>query len=101
MADRVCFTGTVAGTGSAMNITNVGFRPRYVKVWNVASGGLCTLEWTKEMADASGFKEVNHDSTQRSFLTSNGITPLANGFTIGADSDINASGETIHFVAWD
>lgn len=98
---QVTYTGSVTGTGAALDVTKLGFRPRYVKLWNVASGGLCTLEWIDQMADASGFKELNHDDTQRSVLTSNGITPLSNGFTIGADTDLNVDGEVIHFMAHD
>lgn len=100
-AGNRAYRGSVLGTGSALNVTVVGFRARKVKIMNVASGGLCTLEWQESMADASGFKELNHDTAQRSFITSNGITPLANGFTIGADTDLNVSGELIHFEAVD
>jgi len=101
MSDRILATGSVLGTGSALNVTTCGFRPRKVKLWNVASGGLCTFEWNKEMPDASAFKEQNHASAQRSFITSNGITPLANGFTIGADTDMNVAGERVYFEAHD
>jgi hypothetical protein len=67
----------------------------------VASGGLCTLEWNTAMPNASGFKTLPHDTAQFAFLTSNGITPLANGFTIGADTDLNVSGELIYLEAID
>lgn len=101
MPDRVTYTGSVTGTGAALDVTKLGFRPRYVKIWNVASGGLCSLEWIDKMPDAYGFKELNHDTAQRSYLTSNGITPLSNGFTIGADTDLNVDGEQIYFIAHD
>jgi hypothetical protein len=35
------------------------------------------------------------------FLSANGITPLASGFTLGADADINVSGEQLYYEAWD
>jgi len=101
MSDRIVATGSFLGTGSALNITKLGFRPRVVKLMNVASGGLCTFYWNKEMPDASAWKEANHDTAQRSFITSNGITPLANGFTVGADADMNVSGEQVYYEAHD
>lgn len=101
MSDRILKVGSFVGTGAALDITVLGFRPRKVKVWNVASGGLCTLEWNAAMPDASGFKSAPHDTAQFSFLTSLGITPLANGFTFGADTDLNVSGETCYYEAHD
>jgi hypothetical protein len=101
MSDRVIATGSFLGTGAALSITKLGFRPRSVTLRNAASSGLCSLYWNKEMPDASGFKEVNHDTAQKSFITSNGITPLANGFTLGADADLNAAGELVYFEACD
>lgn len=101
MSDRVTATGSFLGTGSALSITKLGFRPRVVRLKNVAAGGLCSLEWWKDMPDGSGWKEVNHDTAQRSFLTSNGITPLSNGFQLGADADLNVAGELVYFEAVD
>lgn len=91
--------GAALGTGAALNIRTVGFRPRLVRVVNVASGGLCRAEWFEGMADASAVKTVNHDTTQTSVITSNGITPLSDGFTLGADTDLNVSGEQFHWEA--
>jgi hypothetical protein len=82
-----------------MNVTKLGFRPRVVKLKNVT--GLVSAHWQKGMPDASAWKELNHASAQRAYITSDGITPLANGFIIGADADINAAGEVIFFEAHD
>jgi hypothetical protein len=101
MSDRVHATGSVTGTGSALNVIKLGFRPRMVKIFNAAAGGLCSLEWNDAMPEAGGFKSAPHADTQFSFLTTTGITPLANGFTIGADTDLNVSGEVIYYEAWD
>ena len=101
MSDRVTFVGSVKGTGATLPVTKLGFRPRVVKLINTASGGLATLYWNAAMADDTGFKEQNHATVQRAFLTSLGITPLANGFSIGADTDINVDGEDIVFEAVD
>ena len=85
------------GTGALLPITTLGFRPRAVKLFN--KDGLCTLYWNKDMPDASGYKTITAGT--ESFLTSNGIIPLANGFSLGADADLNVSGETVYFEAID
>jgi len=91
--------GAVEGTGSAINVRTVGFRPRRVELRNV--DGDCMGFWQNDMADASMQKVVDSGAgaTDISTVTSDGITPLSDGFTIGADSDLNASGETIMWVA--
>lgn len=89
-------TGTQNGTGAAIPI-NLGFKPKYVKVINVAAGGLCSLEHVDTMAAASGFKGITAGT--KIFITSNGITLTDYGFTIGADTDVNVSGEAIHWFA--
>jgi len=90
-------TGSILATGSAMTIDNdaVGFRPTQVTVINTTSRD--GFEWTDTMADASALKTVAAGT--RTFATTNGITPTATGFILGADSDVNAAGETLHFVA--
>lgn len=104
--------GSVAGTGSAINVS-LGFIPDYVKVFNPNDAGSLwpTLEWCTGMAAASGFKtlkSVDSGSTGNASsnkITSNGISTYAGsssaakGFTIGADADINVNGETIYYLA--
>lgn len=94
-------TGTVEGTGSAINM-ELGFTPSYVRLINV--DGDASLEWMSTMADGEGYKTVAAGANAQ--ITTGGITPYAGsegsasvGFTIGADVDVNASGETIHWVA--
>lgn len=91
--------GSYIGTGVAFNVDTVGFRPKIVKLFNVA--GLTECTWTKTMADASVFKIFNHDTVQVAFATSNGITPRANGFTVGTDADINTDTERVHWIAYE
>jgi len=91
--------GSFIGTGSALNITTVGFRPRSVKLWNIT--GLTTAVWMRDMPDASAFKQFNHDTVQNAYVTANGITPLSNGFTVGTDADLNTADEVVHFEASD
>ena len=89
--------GAVSGTGSALNVRTVGFRPRTVRLFNVT--GLVTAIWQDTMPDASALKAVTAGDI--GYITSDGITPLSNGFTIGADSDINAAAEVVHWEAID
>lgn len=96
---KVC--GSVVGTGAAIDVKTVGFRALSVKLMNTS--GNCLAYWQHSMPDAAMQKIVDSGSgaTDVSYVTSNGITPLSNGFTIGADTDLNAAGETIHFEACD
>lgn len=93
--------GTVEGTGAALTI-QLGFTPEYVRLVN--EDGLASLEWFSAMTDGHGLKTVTAGTMSK--ITSNGVTPYSGtagansaGFTIGADTDINVSGETLHYVA--
>lgn len=95
-------TGTVEGTGSAINV-ELGFTPGHVEIINI--DGDAFLRWNDAMPDANGMKTVAAGTTAQ--ITSNGVTPYAGsaasaskGFTIGADTDINVSAETIVWTAW-
>ncbi|GAB5434792.1 MAG: hypothetical protein EpisKO_41620 [Epibacterium sp.] len=95
-------TGEVEGTGSAINV-ELGFTPDYVKLINTDGDAL--LEWTSAMADGEGYKTVAAGTNAK--IATGGVTPYegvtataAKGFTIGADADVNASGETIIWVAF-
>lgn len=88
---RYIDTGTVA----AFTIT-CGFKPRYVKVQNLASTG-ARLEWYEGMADASAWKTVV--AGDQSLITTLGITALDYGFTVGLDLDVNVTSEQISWLA--
>jgi hypothetical protein len=87
--------GAFDGTGAQLDVRTVGFRPRAVKLLN--SEGLCTLNWHSPMPDASGYKTITAGT--ESFITSNGITPLSDGFRLGADADLNVAGELVYYEA--
>lgn len=91
--------GSYIGTGSAFNITTVGFRPRSVKLWNIT--GLTEAVWLQGMPDAAAKKLINHATVQNAYVTANGITPLVNGFTVGTDADINTAAETVYYEVSD
>ena len=83
---------------SATNI-NVGFVPSYVKVWT-ATDLDTSLEWTADMADASGITDAG------AAVSSAGITPVAHtdgtnhGFLVGTDASCQEASDTFHFIAF-
>jgi len=92
------FRGSVEGlTATDLDVTHIGFRPTKVKVVNVTSGD--EAFWQEGMADASAFKRIAAGTG--ALITTLGITPLANGFRLGQDADLNVIAEVIQFEAWD
>jgi hypothetical protein len=83
--------GGLVATGSAYNVTTPGFRPRRVRVFNVTSGD--AFFWNDLMPAGYAIKQIAAGT--RSYVSSNGITQLVNGFTLGADGDVNAAGENL------
>lgn len=90
-------SGAFIGTGAAINVRTVGFRPKKVEILNV--GGVAKAEWVKGMADASAMKQVTAGTI--SVITSGGVTPLSDGFTLGDDSDLNVDGELVRYIAYE
>jgi len=105
-------TGTVMGTGARIDVP-LGFEPDYIKLFNIsdADGLAPTMEWAAGMPAQRGFKTlrvVDNGTTGRAsstYVTTNGISlypgddNTPQGFSIGADTDINVNGETIVWVA--
>lgn len=94
--DRI-MVGAIKGTGAALSVRTVGYRPKVVELYNI--DGLCKAVWTKNMADDTAMKTITDGTI--SALTSKGITPLSDGFTLGDDADLNVDGELIHWVAYE
>lgn len=90
-------TGAVIGTGADIDVDLVGFRPQWVRVFNVGSDDM--MEWVERMADASAMKTVAAGT--RTLITTLGITPRAAGFRIGADADVNVATEQMRWIAGD
>ena len=88
--------GSFVGTGAALTVRTVGFRPRSVKLFNQT--GLATAQWVVGMTDLAGLKQVTDGTIS---LMTAGVTPLSNGFGLGADSDLNASAEVVYYEATD
>jgi len=99
--------GTILGTGAAINV-KCGFIPRYVELLNASDSNMIKMEWFKGMAAGYAFKEKTGTAyIARTILTSAGISEYAGsdsqgggqGFTLGTDSDMNGSGDTIYYLA--
>lgn len=94
--------GTQDGTGAAINI-ELGWLPDHVVVQNWEAADFARLEWYTGMAAAAAIKTA---TSTKSLLTTLGISQYAGsttakkGFTIGADTDVNVSGESITWLAW-
>jgi len=104
--------GSVEGTGAAINVS-LGFKPDYVRAVNYTdtAGDVAAVEWFSGMTAAHGLKTLGiaDDGTSSdesaAFITSLGISQydgtdaLTEGFTIGADTDVNVDGDTIVYIA--
>jgi hypothetical protein len=90
--------GSVNGTGADLDVRTVGFRPRKVELFN--EDGLVKAEWTETMADGLAMKAVTAGTISMTGAGT-GVTPLSDGFRIGADADLNAADEKIHWVAYE
>jgi hypothetical protein len=88
-------SGKVVGTGALLDVKGMGFKPRYVRLFN--TNGL-ELTWAEGMADAAGQKRIANGTG--SFISANGITPLADGFRIGTDA-VNTAAIAIHWTCND
>lgn len=84
-----------ATLAAAFTIT-CGFKPRYVRVQNLAASAV-TFEWFEGMTAAYALKTaVAGDKT---IVTTNGITVSASGFTLGLDTSINIVSEQLSWIA--
>lgn len=90
-------TGSYVGTGTAFDIKNekLGFKPSKITVFRKDTRQ-DQCEWIEGMADASLFLDKGDDGV-RSLVSSNGLTPLDDGFTVGTHVGINNSGDTYFY----
>ena len=92
------FTGAFRGTGADIDLKTVPFRPHRVQLMNLDSAD--QGQWQQGMDDGSMLKTLAAGAS--SLVTGgNGITPLSQGFRLGADADLNVVGEEVHFTAWE
>jgi hypothetical protein len=95
-------SGAVVGTGSAIEIRTVGFRPDSVHLRMGgalgAAGGGAQGMWFKPMPDAAAW--VCDNDGNATYVVTAGITPQAEGFDIGTNATINAASTMIFWEAF-
>lgn len=92
--------GSFVGTGAELSVKTLPSKVRALWLNNAASGD--SGFYQSSMADGSVFKRLAAGAG--SLVTGgNGVTPYSGedgaGFTLGADADLNANGETVHYTA--
>jgi len=93
---QISKTGVYKGTGAAMDVRSVGFRPRRVELF--AETRLVNALWTDTMTEGRGLKRVT-GGTMSLIVVGGGVTPLSDGFRIGTDADLNALDGVVHWIA--
>lgn len=104
-------TGTATATAATINVS-IGWTPRSVLITNVTGTNLTQAYWMTGMAAASCFKLVSASTntyvpsamvvslpTVSCISTYAGSTTAGKGFTLGADTDVNVSGDTLRWEA--
>jgi hypothetical protein len=91
-------SGKLTGTGAVINV-KLGFRPRYVRLWNSTNKSIA--EFFDGMTDAHFLAVIDSGvgTTDLSEVTTNGITLTSQGFQIGTSASINNNNDTIWYLA--
>ena len=96
---NVVVTGSFLGTGADLTIKSLPSKVKAIWLHNAASAD--SMFWSSSMDDDSAFKRVAAGT--QTLVTSNGVTPYRSsdgaGFSLGADADMNVSGELVHYTA--
>lgn len=85
----------INGVTAAAFFITTGFKPRQVRVVNNTSQD--EESWFEGMADASAHKRLAAGTATA--ISTLGVTPSANGFTVGLDTDINVLSEQLSWIA--
>ena len=100
--------GKILGTAAAINV-KCGFVPRRVEIQNYTDTNFPKLTWYQGMAAASGWLEKTGTTyIARTLITVDGISAYAGsdadsegqGFTLGADADMNGAADVIYYIAY-
>ncbi len=92
-------TGEEVGTGAAMLI-QLDYKPIRIEINNRTRNVIGA--WTAAMPDASAQLLVDSGAgtSDVSFITTNGITPGSNGFTLGSNASLNTASDVIYWTAY-
>lgn len=92
-------TGSYTGNGSSQTIT-IGWQPALVLIASHRTGGPGGGRgFTMKVAAMSG-DDVQGNSTEAEYKTTNGVTLTSTGFSVGSDQEYNHSGETFSYIAF-
>lgn len=87
--------GSFVSDGTAKDIKVPGYTIAGVEIWTSAG---VSGHWYDNMPDGSAFKRLANGTG--SLVVVNGVTLIPEeGFTLGADAALNASGATIYWAA--
>ncbi len=88
-------TGSFTGTGSAQSVSGLGFQPELVLIKNITAGGDTWFK-TKDMPTGDWTLPIRSDAPHGTgYITS----VDSGGFSVGTQTDVNGSGNTIEWVA--
>lgn len=88
-------SGTYVGNGTSTTV-DVGFEPQFLIIKSVTA----TDNWNMFDAERGNDKNLYADDAAPERTTSNKLTAFTpNGFTVGNDADVNASGQTHMYLA--
>lgn len=92
-------TGKYTGTGALITLNTVGFRPQRVELMVSAGTKVgAKASYQDTLADGSMVKTTAAGVGSLSVV---GVTPLAGGFSMGTDVDLNNAGDTVHYTAYE
>jgi hypothetical protein len=92
-------SGSYIGTGALQSIyqDKVGFKPKRVTIYR-GTTAIDMCEHIQGMDDDSMFQTLGVDGV-RTLVTSQAITLLDTGFSVGTNVQCNAAGDTYFYVA--
>lgn len=93
--------GQYLGTGVAQSIIGdkVGFQPKCVKIARRTTA--IDLAENYEGMPALSFYQTVGATGVRTLVTSQGITLLTTGFSVGTDTHLNNAGDTYDYIAYE
>jgi len=81
-------SGTLNGTGAAL-VVGCGFKPDYVKLWNLESSNPIEVVWSSEMRSLEQIEGVANDNgTPARLAFGAGVAPYRGGDVMGAASTV-------------
>lgn len=87
-------SATYAGNGTTQAV-DLGFRPSFVKIYQETDN-----DESAEHVDGQPADSVYAYAAALSFISSNGVTLSATGFSVGSSTSVNESGKTYRWVAF-